>query len=87
MTLPGAPGARPRPDPAASARVKDWATAVLHPGDECTVLVTELACTEPGCPPVETVIALLGRAEPTQWKLHKPVAAITENDVRTALGT
>jgi hypothetical protein len=81
------PGTNPRPDATATARVKAWVTAALDPGDERTILVTELACTEPGCPPVETVIALLGPEEREQWKLHKPVAAITASDVRSALGT
>jgi hypothetical protein len=87
MTLPGAPGSRSRPDAAASAQVKAWVAAALAPDDERTILVTELACTEPGCPPVETVIALLGPGEREQWKLHKPVAAVTETDVRSALRT
>jgi hypothetical protein len=79
MTLPGA---RPRPDGAATARIKAWVAAALAPDDERTILVTELACTEPGCPPVETVIALLQQGEPERWKLHKPVATVTEDDVR-----
>lgn len=83
MTLPGT---GPRPDRTASARVKAWVAAALGPDDERTILVTELACTEPGCPPVETVIALLQEGEPQRWKLHKPVATVTEHDVRTALG-
>jgi hypothetical protein len=87
MALPGTPGSRPRPDGAASARVRAWVAAALDPDDDRTILVSELACTEPGCPPVETVIALLGPGEREQWKLHKPVAAITETDVRSALGT
>jgi hypothetical protein len=82
MTLPGA---RPRPDGAATARVKAWATAALAPDHERAVLVTELACSEPGCPPVETVIALLGPGEPQRWKIHKPVAELTEDDVRALL--
>jgi hypothetical protein len=82
MTLPGSPGSRSRPDGTASARVKAWIAAALGPTDERTILVTELACTEPGCPPVETVIALLREGEPERWKLHKPLAAVTEDDVR-----
>jgi hypothetical protein len=81
------PGTNPRPDATATARVKGWVAAALPPGDERTILVTELACTEPGCPPVETVIALLGPGEREQWRLHKPVAAITEDDVRSTLRT
>jgi hypothetical protein len=84
MTLPGT---RPRPDPAAIARVKTWVTAILDPDKEHTIVVSELACTEPGCPPIETVIGLLGDGEPQRWKIHKPVAAITEDDLRALLRT
>lgn len=80
MNLPGTqpPGGQT----AAKAQVKQWVTEALPPGDTRTVLVTELACSEPGCPPTETVIALLGGAETQQWKLHKPVTEVTEDDVR-----
>lgn len=52
---------------------------------EVTVLVTELECTEPGCPPIETVIALLGAVRNVQYKIHKPVAEVGIDDVRAAL--
>jgi hypothetical protein len=83
--LPGL-GPRTDADASAAARVKGWVAAALPPGDTRAILVTELACTEPGCPPVETVIALLQEGEPERWKLHKPLASVTEADVRTALG-
>jgi hypothetical protein len=81
MTLPGT---SPRPDAGATAQVKAWVAAALPPDDTRTILVTELACAEPGCPPVETVIALLGDEE-RRWKLHKPIAALTESDVRATV--
>jgi hypothetical protein len=80
-------GARRRAETIAVARVKGWVAAALAPDEQRTILVTELACTEPGCPPVETVIALLGRGDRQQWKLHKPLADITEDDVRSAVST
>jgi len=73
---------------AASRRVREWARPLLDAGDEDTVVVTELRCTEPGCPPVETMIALLrARAEPRKVTIHKPISEITEADVRAALLT
>jgi hypothetical protein len=80
------PGVRPRTDASAAARVKGWVAATLPPDDTRTVLVTELVCGEPGCPPVETVIALFGDDE-RRWRLHKPMAVVTEDDVRATLGT
>lgn len=44
-------------DPTAVARVKDWTRHTVGVEDDIGVMVKQLACTEPGCPPVETVIA------------------------------
>ena len=45
-------------------------------------MVTELRCSEPGCPPLETVVVLLGPAgPPRQSKIHKPMAEVTIDDL------
>lgn len=80
---PVQPGFGPRRDPGEAARVKALVRAIV--GDEFTVMVTELACTEPGCPPVETVIALMHPGAPDQRKIHKALAAVTADDVAAAL--
>jgi hypothetical protein len=50
---------------------------------EATVMVSELACMEEGCPPIETVIAVLRPAMPVlQFRLHRPMAEITAHDIR-----
>lgn len=49
-----------------------------------SVLVTELACELPGCPPLETVIAFwLGDGEPLRhhYKVFKPVQQVTDADL------
>ena len=63
-------------------RVKQWATETL--AQDGILLVTELTCMEPGCPPVETVIARMDRG--LTWKIHKRLAEVTRQDVQTALG-
>lgn len=83
VNLPGL-GA-PRPDAAAAAQVRSWVRDVLAPDDERSVVVTELACSEPGCPPVETVIGLLAPGNQTQHKIHKPLAEVVADDVLRAL--
>ena len=68
--------------PGQTTQIKAWVTDAFGLADTATVLVTELRCTEPGCPPLETVIALLSADGPaTQYKLHKAVAEVTEADV------
>ncbi|MEM9563530.1 MAG: hypothetical protein AAGA93_12975 [Actinomycetota bacterium] len=76
----------PRRDPEAVARVRAWVRSEIE-DDETTVLVTELACTEPGCPPLETVIGLLSDGGQVQHKLHKPLADVTKADIEGALRT
>lgn len=62
--------------------IKSWARAAWNLGDETAVMVTELECREPGCPPVETVIALLeGPGRTRQYKIHKHAADVGPNDV------
>lgn len=81
MTLPGL---GPRRDPADTARVKALVVDLVG-AEDITVLVTELECSEPGCPPVETVIALLSAESNVQYKIHKPVADVDLDDVRSVL--
>lgn len=74
---------QPRPDPAHLAAIKSWVSEALALPDDVTVMVTELRCTEPGCPPLETVIAVLQPGlPPEQRKLHKASAAISADDIR-----
>lgn len=77
----------PAHDPQQIVAIKQWARATFGLDDQTTVLVTELRCSEPGCPPLETVIALLrSNMRPQQYKLPKAIPDITAADV-AALGT
>ena len=82
MNLPGL-GHRISPDEA--ARVRALVSDQL--ADDVAVMVTELACTEPGCPPRETVIALMYPGAPAQFKIHLPLAEVTAAHVATVIGT
>lgn len=63
-------------------RIKTWARKALQLSDETTVMVTELECREPGCPPIETVIAVLeGPGKIKQYKVHKAAVEIGHSDV------
>jgi hypothetical protein len=69
-------------DPEQSRRVKAWVYEALHLSADVYVLVTELRCTEPGCPPLETVIAILDiPGDPRQFKIHKPIAEVILADI------
>jgi hypothetical protein len=45
-------------------------------------MVTELRCSEPGCPPLETVIAILSENGSRQYRLHKSIEEVAEDDIR-----
>jgi hypothetical protein len=78
-----------RTDPKALAHLtalKDHTRALLELGDQDTVLITELHCTEPGCPPLETVVAVLAAGyAPRRWTMHLPLNAVTPGDLTDAL--
>ncbi len=75
-------GKREAADPAQVARIKAWTVDAFGLATDAPIMVIELRCSEPGCPPVETVIVLLGQpGGATQHKLHKAVAAVTADDI------
>lgn len=76
---------RPRRDASLIRQVKDWAYECLPISADATVSVMELECHEPGCPPLETVVAAMEQGQETrQWKFHKPMPDITRADVAEA---
>lgn len=84
--MSGLPGMRPKADPGAVAQVRAWATRALGlDGMEVRVMVTELACSEPGCPPIETVVAIVGAESTQQVKMHGEATSLTEDAVVDAL--
>jgi hypothetical protein len=73
---------RAKSSPARVLEVKQWVRDHFYLSDDVTVMVTELQCSEPGCPPLETVIAIMGAENSKiQYKLHKSLAEITRADV------
>ncbi len=73
---------RPKRDVAVIRQIKDWAYECLPISDEATLSVMELECREPGCPPLETVIAAMEQGRQTrQWKLHKAIPDVTREDL------
>jgi hypothetical protein len=62
--------------------IKAQIAAELGLDGETTVMVTELACMEEGCPPVETVIAVFRtKKEKLQFRLHRSLAEISAHDI------
>ena len=60
----------------------EFARARFTLPEEAAILVTELACGLPGCPPIETVVAFWSDAETRhQFKLFKRVEEVLEEDL------
>lgn len=68
---------------AALDRVREWVRARFRL-DETAILVAEVACAVPGCPPVETVIAFWSAERRHHFKVFKPVAEIVNDDLPPA---
>ena len=61
-------------------QIKNWVYQILNISSKIPVSISQLQCHEPGCPPVETVIAVM-TSPPQQYKIHKPISEITKMDI------
>ncbi|WP_411129992.1 hypothetical protein [Streptomyces sp. x-19] len=78
-------GSRPKPGPKLR-ELKETVRTLLGLDDDTAVVVRQLTCTEPGCPPLETVIAVLPMDAPARrWTLHHPAEQITDEHLKTTL--
>ena len=63
-------------------RVEAWTRVRFKLAPEETVLVTELACALPGCPPLETVVAFWTLDQTRHhFKIFKRVGEVHESDL------
>ena len=46
-------------DPQQLVQVKSWVSQAFNLSEDVSVMITQLQCTEEGCPPIETVIAIM----------------------------
>lgn len=68
----------------ATDRVRDWTRARFALGADETVMVSEIACAVPGCPPVETHVVFWTRAGRHHFKVFKPLGEVMEDDLPPA---
>jgi hypothetical protein len=66
---------------AALARVRRWTRERFSLADDTTILVSEIACMQPGCPPVETVIVFWIDEQRHHFKIFKPVVDVLLDDL------
>ncbi len=62
-------------------RVRTWAREHFQLPEEETVMVSELPCSEPNCPPVETHLVFWTQTGRHQFKVFKPLAEVIPDDL------
>ena len=62
-------------------RVRTWTREHFNLGEEETIMVSELPCSDPGCPPVETHLVFWTPAGRHQFKVFKPLAEVVPDDL------
>jgi hypothetical protein len=69
-------------------RVKGWTRDALEASPDTVFAVNEIACADPACPGVETVILIMEAGIKTRvLKVNKALHDVTEPDIRQALGS
>ena len=73
---------RKKPDPNIIRDLKQLVLKKFNLPESTILSIAELNCHEPDCPPTETVVTARSIDGSTQnWKIHKPIDEISENDV------
>jgi nitrate reductase delta subunit len=65
-------------------RVRGWTRQRFELSDDETVMVSEIACQVPGCPPIETHVVFWTAAGRHHFKIFRPLAAVNEDDLPPA---
>ncbi len=62
--------------------IKRWVRERFDLSDQCTVMVAEIECQVPGCPPLETVVAFWGEdGTRYRFKVFKRLNELSPDDV------
>jgi nitrate reductase delta subunit len=64
----------------ALARVREWARERFTLAADAAILVSEIACHLPGCPPLETVVVFWIGETRHHFKFFKPVREVVFDD-------
>ena len=62
-------------------RVLAWTRERFKLDDDETIMVSELPCSDPGCPPVETHVVFWTQAGRQHFKVYKPLAEVVADDL------
>ena len=65
-------------------RARQWTRARFALAQDQTVMVSEIACGVPGCPPLETHVVFWTTAGRHHFKIFKPLGQVSEDDLPPA---
>jgi hypothetical protein len=69
---------------AALNRVRAWTRARFKLTNDEAIMVSEISCAVPGCPPIETHVVFWTASGRHHFKIFKPVVETTEDDLPPA---
>jgi hypothetical protein len=69
---------------AAAERVRGWTRDRFKLPEDAAIMVAEVTCAVPGCPPLETMIAFWTENTRHHFKVFKPVEDVVEDDLPPA---
>lgn len=74
-----------RSSPEQLTAIREWTREILKlEGDE-VITITELACRDPQCSALETVVAVFSHPSTRRWRFARPAAELTRTLVRQTL--
>ena len=62
-------------------RVREWVRDRFKLSSDAAILVAEVACNLPGCPPLETAVAFWENEQRHHFKLFKPVEEVAYDNL------
>jgi hypothetical protein len=65
-------------------RVRDWTRARFALAEDSTLMVSDVTCAVPGCPPIETHSVVWTELGRHHFKIFKPLADVAEDDLPPA---
>ena len=65
-------------------RLRDWTRARFALAGDATVMVSEVTCAVPGCPPVESHVVFWTALGRHHFKVFKPIAEVSKGDLPPA---
>ena len=69
-------------DRSVQGTIKEWIRDHFELKDDASVLVTEIYCDQPGCAPIETLVAILEPDGRRQFKMGRPMKEVIKEDVK-----